>query len=82
MKKERNTGVWPTLPTKILKFRAECDIAVDATVNLNNRCVVAVHWYNNVMDDQEFTPAEAERYAKALIAAAKCCREKQTRSKS
>lgn len=70
------TKKWPTMKTKNLKFRHEPEIDIDATVTMDNKCVVAVHWFNGVMDDQQFFPSEAERYGWALIMAAQCCRAK------
>lgn len=73
---------WPALPTKTLKLRHDSDLSVDATVSVaSGRPVVAMSSARGQrggygIEDFVLTPDEAERLARALTAAAACCRAK------
>jgi len=68
---------WPTMKTKELVLRDVDRIAIDATVTVDDKCVVAVHFYGGSQDDWHLSAVEAERLAKALNAAAAVTRAKK-----
>ena len=67
---------YPTLKTKNIKLRDFSEIAIDATVTLDSRPVVAVHDYGGHFDDISLSALEAERLGNALLKAAACVRGK------
>ena len=72
----------PKYPTfsKELKFHMEPNLHVDATVDLNGKCIVSVHDYAGRFDDTHYYPHEAEKLGRALLAAAAAARARRTYS--
>jgi hypothetical protein len=72
---------YPTY-SKELRFALEPGKVVDATVDMDGRCVVTLHEFSNRFDDMTFHPHEAERLGLALIEAANVARSKREWAKA
>lgn len=66
---------YPTY-SKHLKFRHTPELDVDATISLDGRPLVVVNSDVQLIEDLDFTPAEADRLAAALSNAAAVARAK------
>lgn len=70
---------YPTMRTRTLKFRHTQNVYVDATIDvMTGRPIVVVDSFDDLTEDISYTPAEAERLAKALLEGARIARAKIT----
>jgi hypothetical protein len=68
---------WPTMRTITIRPRGELAMEIDATVTVDGRAIVAIHYPESISDDTGYFPDDAERVGRALLKAAAVCRAKK-----